>query len=126
MAVSITEFEKALIALSESLEFAKQSTDPMIYKIARDASIQRFEFCVELAWKTSAKVLGSASTTAKPVIREMAQNGLIDSPEKWFEFIEARNRSSHTYDENQAKLVFSSATDFLAHGQNLHKKLLSK
>ena len=74
--VSIKEFDKALIALAEALEFAKKS-DTQTFKIARDACIQRFEFCIELAWKVSAKTLGSTSTTDKPVIREMAQNDLI-------------------------------------------------
>ncbi len=46
MQPSYAEFEKALKALDEALREPKNS-------IVRDASIQRFEFCVELAWKTS-------------------------------------------------------------------------
>jgi len=44
MAVSSTELSKALTSLKEGLTVEK--TD-----ISRDTSIQRFEFCVELAWK---------------------------------------------------------------------------
>ncbi len=124
MAVSKAEYEKALVSLEESLEFAKkQLTDSAVFKIARDACIQRFEFSVELAWKTSAKQMGSSSTTAKPVVREMAQNKLIDNPELWFDFIEARNRSSHTYDEVQAVQVYIIIQKFIVEGRSLLEKL---
>jgi len=46
MAVSLTELSKVLTSLEEALMVEK--TD-----ISRDASIQRFEFCVELDWKVS-------------------------------------------------------------------------
>jgi nucleotidyltransferase substrate binding protein (TIGR01987 family) len=122
--ISIAEYEKVLLSLEEAVDFAhKNIGNPLQFKIARDASIQRFEFSIELAWKISAKLLGSASTTAKPVIREMAQNGLLASPQQWFDFIEARNKSSHSYDEDIAKQVFSSAQVFLSEGKALLQKL---
>ena len=49
--VSIKELERALESLDKALNESK--TD-----ITRDASIQRFEFCVELSWKTSKKKNG--------------------------------------------------------------------
>lgn len=124
MAVSSQEYRKALAALEEAMAYAqKHHSDNVAYKIARDACIQRFEFCVELAWKVSAKFMGSSATTAKVVIRDMAQNGLIQNPEIWFEFVEARNRSSHTYDEDQAILVFNVIAKFVPEAQSLAQKL---
>ncbi len=64
MAVSVSEYEKALHSLSEAIDFHKTCKKDSEQRIARDAAIQRFEFCVELAWKTSAKKMGSSSTTA--------------------------------------------------------------
>ncbi len=116
MQPSYTEFEKALKSLDEALREPKTS-------IVRDASIQRFEFCVELAWKTAKKMLGTSSSAPKLVIREMADNGLIDQPEEWFAFLEARNLSSHTYKEALAEKVYTVAKDFLPNGQSLLKKL---
>lgn len=52
MAVSIKEYSKALLSLEEALSLPKND-------IVRDATIQRFEFCIELAWKTSKKVMGT-------------------------------------------------------------------
>ncbi|MCM2283070.1 MAG: nucleotidyltransferase substrate binding protein, partial [Bdellovibrionaceae bacterium] len=73
-----------------------------------------------------AKVLGSSSTTARPVIREMAQNALIQNPELWFEFIDARNKSSHTYKESLAQEVYLTAEKFLAEGRKLLAELKTK
>lgn len=123
MAVSIDEFEKALISLEQAIAFSEQTNEPLQFKIARDACIQRFEFCIELAWKTSLKILGSSSTTAKPVLREMAQNGLIEDTQIWFDFVEARNKSSHTYNEDIAQDVFTVLNSFLPHGKALLEKL---
>lgn len=124
MATTVVEFQKALVALEEAILFADQNKSSQIaFKIARDASIQRFEFCVELAWKVSAKFMGSSATTAKVVIREMAQASLISQPELWFEFVEARNRSSHTYNEDQAVLVYNVIPNFISEASQLLQKL---
>lgn len=113
---SLSEFEKALASLERALLETK--TD-----ITRDATIQRFEFCVELAWKTAKRTMGTGSTAPRVVIREMAMQGLIQDPENWFAFLEARNMSSHTYKEELAEKVYQVAKDFLPHGKALIKKL---
>jgi len=127
VAISLVEYEKALNSLREALKFADlHQSNELQFKIARDACIQRFEFCIELAWKSAAKILGSSSSTAKPVIREMAQNSLIDDTEIWFGFIEARNRTSHSYDEAIASQVFAVTRVFLPEGDRLLSKLKIK
>ena len=121
MGVSLNELEKATHALVESLNLysnTKNSSTPEALAF-RDACIQRFEFVVELSWKVSMKVLGSNTRAAKPAIREMAQNGLIEDPHPWFEFVEARNESSHTYDEATARKVFESVQKLPTHANAL-------
>lgn len=59
------------------------------------------------------KVLGSSTLAAKPAIREMARNNLIANPTQWIDFIEARNNSSHSYDEDVAKKVFEEIQKFI-------------
>ncbi len=113
---SWAELQKALTALKIALNSEK--TD-----LNRDATIQRFEFCVELSWKTAKKVMGSSSSAPKAVIREMASQGLIADPELWFEFLDARNDSSHTYKEEIAERVYSVAQKFFSHGESLLEKL---
>lgn len=110
---SIAELEKAAETLHEALEFSRQvAGDDIKFKIARDACIQRFEYCVELAWKVSMRKLGSLTKFAKPAVREMARGDLIDNADVWLGFIEARNESSHSYDENVARKVFAEIIKF--------------
>lgn len=127
MAVSIAEFEKALNSLEEAISLYNQSISniPQM-KANRDACIQRFEFCIELSWKLAKKIMGSVSTAPNTVIREMAQNKLIEDPQIWFEFIEARNKSSHSYDEPIAIEVFNKIKEFIPHAQDLRKRISSK
>lgn len=107
MAVSLAEFEKALDSLKKALDlYYSASTQEETQKAFRDACIQRFEFCIELSWKTSMKTLGSNTVAAKPAIREMARSDLILNPEVWMQFVDSRNETSHSYDENVALRLF--------------------
>lgn len=103
--MSIDEFEKALTSLKLALDEPK--TD-----IARDATIQRFEYCVELAWKVSKRAMGTATSAPRSVIREMAAQGLISDSLPWFQFLDDRNLSSHAYRENIAEKVYRPAEAF--------------
>jgi len=111
MSVSLSELIKATTSLKTSCSLLENSikSEPNsedLHLALRDACIQRFEFCVELAWKTSIKVLGLETKAPNIAIRDMAQNKLIDNPQIWFEFLLARNKTSHSYDKEVAKAVF--------------------
>lgn len=116
MTISLEEYIKALDSLEYALKLDKDD-------VVRDASIQRFEFCVELAWKSAKKVMGTSSSAPKQVIREMAQNSLIIDVEFWLSAIDHRNLSSHTYNENLAEQVYSFAQSFLPEAKQLLEKL---
>jgi len=116
MAVSIDELEKAVNALESVLKLEKND-------VTRDATIQRFEFCIELSWKVSRKVMGSSTTAPKEVIREMAQNNLINDVTIWLQAIDERNISSHTYNEDLANKVYAFSKVFLPLAQDLVGKL---
>lgn len=116
MSVSIEEFKKAVNSLKIAL-------DAEINDLNRDATIQRFEFCVELAWKTSKKFMGTNTSSPKQVIREMAQANLIDDVSFWLESIDQRNLSSHTYNEELAEKVYLFAKSFYLKASLLITKL---
>ncbi len=74
-----------------------------------DATIQRFEFCFELAWKLMKAVLqydGIEANSPRSCIRESWKQGLIPNAQEWLEMMEKRNLSSHTYDENAAREIY--------------------
>ncbi len=112
--ISKKEFEKSLNALDQAFsECEKHQGHDVFYKLFRDATIQRFEFTVEIAWKLSMKTLGHTISSPKPALREMLGAGLIDDINAWFDYIDARNKSSHTYDENIAREVYGVISDFI-------------
>lgn len=102
---SFSEFANAVMRLEEALAQPKN-------EFIRDSVIQRFEFCVELAWKSGKKAMGTITASPKDVIREMAQSGYIDNVELWLISIDMRNLSSHTYKEDLAEQVYSFAQSF--------------
>lgn len=122
--VSKDEYVKALGALEEAHEECLlQVVGSKSYKLMRDACIQRFEFCVELGWKVSLKYLGLSGTSPKMAMREMLKANMISDINLWFDFIEARNKSSHTYDENIAAEVFAIIAVFIVEARALSLKM---
>lgn len=118
MSVVLDELIKATESLKISHQLLNQSLkkDPKnteLHKALRDSCIQRFEYCVELAWKTSMKVLGLDTKAPNPAVREMAQNKLIEDPELWLNFVIARNKTSHAYEEEMAQLVYQEVERIL-------------
>jgi nucleotidyltransferase substrate binding protein (TIGR01987 family) len=122
--ISKIEFEKSLVALEEAfIECEDQELGSKAFKLLRDATIQRFEFCVELAWKVSVKILGHSISSPKPALREMVKSGLIENIDEWFDFVEARNKSSHSYDEEIAREVYSNVSRFIVACKKLSMKI---
>lgn len=74
-----------------------------------DATIQRFEFCFELAWKLMKAMLdyeGIEASSPRSSIREGWKQAMIDSAEDWLQMQEQRNLSSHTYNESTAQDIY--------------------
>jgi len=102
--------EKAVATLQEAL---MQPQNAFI----RDAAIQRFEYVFELSWKTmqaAGMLRGISSRSPKDAIRRAFELGWIEDPEPWFKAMDARNLTSHTYDESLAETVFANAQEFPA------------
>ena len=76
----------------------------------RDGTIQRFEFCTELAWKTMREYLldqgYSEINSPKAVIRQAYAFGMIKDEQSWLALQTDRNMTSHVYDEETAKEIF--------------------
>lgn len=105
LALRLETLERALATLEEAL------AQPFSV-IVRDATIQRFEYTFELAWKLFRKVArieGLEVNSPRQAIRAAYDAGLLEDIDLWFELLEDRNRTSHTYDESTATQVFESA-----------------
>lgn len=125
--IDLTPFEKALKALDGIIErYDRENNDNAI----RDAVIQRFEYTYSLSIKMLTRFLQSQATelpdtlTFNETIRKANQMGLLLSDlEKWTEYRQKRNLTSHTYEETIANSVVSVVKDFQKDAKYLLEKL---
>ena len=85
--------------------------------IVRDASIQRFEFTFEMAWRAiqaHARRHGLDCQSPRECVRMAFRLGLIERDSRWLAMVEDRNRAVHLYDEDSAREVFRALTDYAA------------
>jgi len=120
MNIEFNALESAMNSLREALSSPPKSD------LERDGIIHRFKYSFELLWKTAKRVLqkiGIVSNSPRSVMRDLAKQGLIMNAELWLLLLEARNYTSHSYNEEVAKWVFQQSTTFLAEADDLISKL---
>ncbi len=120
--ISLEKLKNALNSLERGYKVSPS-------ELERDGIIQRFEFCVELVWKSAKKILAENSIEVdvpKNVFREMARLGWIDNPDVWFEFIKQRNKASHIYNEKIAEEIFEVVPLFIIESKKIFITLESK
>jgi nucleotidyltransferase substrate binding protein (TIGR01987 family) len=107
--VQLENFENATKRLKAALEY-----DPLELDIVMDAVIRRFEFTFETAWKSvklAAKAVGYDCKSPKGCLKLAYRMGWIKDEERWLELLEARNLTSHTYDQETAMDVYETIKD---------------
>jgi len=111
--------------------FSLLQADPQ-NSMFRDSVIKRFEFTFETAQSLLRKFVAEQSVNAKErahltfpaLIRTASQDGLLqNSYDVWHSFRDARNRSSHLYNEEQAIAVVEIVPHFLEEVRFLQKRL---
>jgi len=120
--ILLNDFRQAVFRLSDALA---QTENEFI----RDACIQRFEFCFELAWKSVRAVAGSYGQECQSPRMAFAlalRNGWIADEAGWLDMLEARNKTSHTYRESMAKEVFAELPRFAKYLDLLQQTLNDK
>lgn len=109
----LKKLKQALKTLDESLsKFSVLPKDHEYYKITRDSSIQRFEYSIDLFWKTLKdylEITKGLTTVAspKPLFR-IAFDAEIISKEEYtlcLNMIEDRNLTSHAYNAEIAEEI---------------------
>ena len=109
------KLEADLKVLTKALCSLENAIALPLNDIVRDAVIQRFEYTFELSWKTlkvAGEYMGTECNSPREAIKAGFKLGWIQSPDLWFEAMEARNKTSHTYDEDIAKEVYEVAKKF--------------
>jgi nucleotidyltransferase substrate binding protein (TIGR01987 family) len=94
-------FDKAVALLRDALKNGPEALNDL----EKEGTAQRFEYTVELAWKTLKDYLEHngaqlTSVTPKSVIKAAFAARLIPDGQLWIDLLEKRNLLSHTYDQN--------------------------
>lgn len=128
MRLDFTSLEKALDSLHRGIQRSQQAPKD---EELRDAVIKRFEYTYELCWKMLKRQLELESPTPslvdalsfRDVLREAAQVGVLKDIERWMDYREMRNITSHTYDDAKARSVYDAAVEFYNDASALLKAL---
>lgn len=111
--LDLSSLKKALDGLKEVL--AMEETP-----VVRDNAIQRFEYTYELGVKMLRRYLEMTEPTTieideasfRDLIRIGWERGCIRDPQPWFAYREARNTTSHAYDEKKAEAIYAELSNF--------------
>jgi len=117
---AIQQFTKALLRLEEVLQRSPEDG------IVIDATIQRFEFTIELCWKALKRKLafeGVETTTPRSVLQQSFVFHWIDEEAIWLNMLRDRNLTSHTYREEQAKEIYARIPTYARAMRELLPKL---
>jgi nucleotidyltransferase substrate binding protein (TIGR01987 family) len=107
----ISSAQKALHTLNEILDTEKTI-------IVRDASIQRFEYSFETAWKAAKSYLrareGIKANSPKSIFRELGSVNILteEQVELALQMTDDRNMTSHTYIEEVAEQIYAKLTEY--------------
>lgn len=120
----LAKFEQAVARLDEVIAVYDQYKLPEL----KDAVIQRFSFCSELAWKSVREYLLDEGyldlNSPKAVMRQAYAAGLLADDLPWIELLKARNLAAHVYDEATANDIFTQVrADFVPLFHNLLQNL---
>jgi nucleotidyltransferase substrate binding protein (TIGR01987 family) len=99
-------FDSALVLLREALERGPGA----LSALEKEGTVQRFEYCFDLAWKTLKDYLMESGVAISPVtprqvIKDAFAAKLLDDGQLWMDMLVERNLLAHTYD----KAVFDKA-----------------
>ncbi|MDR1670656.1 MAG: nucleotidyltransferase substrate binding protein [Spiroplasmataceae bacterium] len=103
-----------LISTRDFLQEAIASNPKTRLEIA--GTVQAFEVCYELAWKTMKKILfnkGIIVNSPKETFRQAGLENLIDDSETWFDYLVKRNITVHSYEDDILDTIFPIIPNFL-------------
>ncbi len=93
---AFSKLESAFVKLNEGVNTAED-------ELEKDGVIQRFEFSLELIWKTLKLFLqnsGIEVKTPKESLKKAFNVGWIKDEKTFLDMLEDRNRTSHIYDKD--------------------------
>ncbi len=101
-------FQQALSQLTKFIQKGK------LNELEEQGLIKAFEYTHELAWNALKDFLESRGVSglygSKDATREAFKRGLVENGEIWMDMIQARNLTSHTYNQDVALKIANAIT----------------
>ena len=120
--LDLTQLKNAQLAFHQALEYAlslESDKSAYAFEAARGNLIQSFEFTFEISWKMMKRYINNSLgpgdekiNTHKDLYRLAGQRGLINDFYPWLGYRDARNKTSHSYNEEIAEEVYKIAKSF--------------
>ena len=130
--LSLDPMQRTLARLREGVDAFHREPENTIYL---DSLIKRFELAYEMSRNTMARFVEATSmqlksddgVTLSAIVRTANQDGLLRATwEQWKGFRDARNQTSHAYDESKARAIAESVPAFLAEAEFLYEQMLAR
>jgi len=121
---SLGNLERALARLGEAVQVDESNA------LVVDGTIQRFEFALELLWKTLKRMLEfegvNGAGSPRAIMKEAYAQGWLEEESVWLSMLEDRNKTSHTYDEESARKIYMNIKVYYPVMCKLHTALKAK
>lgn len=121
-------FERALSLLEDALSRGPAALN----QLEKEGAVQRFEYTLELAWKTLKDYLEEsglvlAAVTPRQVIKDAFAAKILVDGQAWIDMIDHRNLLSHTYDPVNFEQAVDAIHDrYLAALRQVHRLLAGR
>ena len=109
----ITQYEDAVLNFERSLSIDLEPFADIVIDSIKSGSVQKFETCVELLWKTLKSYLweinGIDSKSPKLVIKDIYNLNLLSAEEyeQIMGLLDDRNKLSHIYNKEQFEEIYN-------------------
>lgn len=109
----ITQYKNAILNFEDSLNINLEVLDQIVADTVKSGIVQKFEFCIELLWKTLKVYLleinGIDCSSPKLIIKEYfrIQDFSSEDYETLIGMINDRNSLSHIYNQEQFNEIYN-------------------
>ena len=132
LARKLIDLEAALLNFKDSLTLEPGLFPELVADNIKSGQIQKFEFTIELLWKTVQVFLfeidGVDVVTPKSVVKEFVEAGYCDydAYELFIRAINDRNQLSHIYRQEMAESIWQRLPDYSCLVENIFRTMKSR
>lgn len=123
----LEKFGKSKETLCSAIIESQKIENKEKFEFFRDSVIQRFEYTTEIAWKTLKKALEEIEwlecNSPKSCLKEWFNNWYLDNLEIWFAMMDARNSTSHNYEEGNSVLLYENILTYIKYINLLYESI---